>query len=207
MIRLFLTAVVVFLICSNNSTLASKEDSAIDYNDILSIVKIIDPHERRYALEEYIAEADDYLKFFTLSYLAVTCIESGNYDLAQKHASNTLALAEKYSNNWNYGNAVHDSYMVLGIVALSHGLVDEAILHLMMSSEVPTSPQLQVYGPNMMLVDALLDYGIKDEVIDHLESVKKLWLNNDGQLDSWIYAIKGGGKPYFGLNLPAEAEF
>ena len=53
----------------------------------------------------------------------------------------------------------------------------------------------------MTFANDLVEHGEKETVIDYLELCKRFWEMNDGRLDSWIAAIKGGGNPYFGMNL------
>jgi len=71
----------------------------------------------------------------------------------------------------------------------------------MKAGKTPGSPQINSFGSNMSLANDLLEMGEKETVIQYFEYCKKFWKSEDGRLDSWISAIRGGGKPYFGSNL------
>ena len=44
--------------------------------------------------------------------------EVGNIEDARKYAKELLTLAQKFQNDWNYGNAIQDGNLVLGRIAL-----------------------------------------------------------------------------------------
>ena len=67
------------------------------------------------------------------------------------------------------------------------------------AGKTPGSPQLNSFGPNMMLAEALLEAGRKETVIEYLKLCGKFWKR--GQVDKWIEVIKEGGIPKFGANL------
>jgi hypothetical protein len=55
---------------------------------------------------------------------------------ARSDASNLLALLPQFSNDWNYGNAVHDFYLVLGRIAVQEGRTNDAKRHLLEAGKV-----------------------------------------------------------------------
>ena len=183
-------------ICNANKGISPKEKEKI-----LELVTLTDSVKKQEELTKYIKNANDNLKFMILPILSVTCVINKDYSSAERYAKKMLELAKSMKDSWNYGNAVHDGNMVLGLIELNNKNLDKAKNFLILAGKAPTSPQIHVYGPNMLLADSLLDYGENDIVIEYLNQLKKVWSLNDGKLDSWIAAIKGGGKPYFGMNL------
>jgi len=67
-----------------------------------------------------------------------------------------LELAEKYKENWNYGNAIHQSNIFLGLVALENKEKEKAKEHLLAAGNTPGSPQLNSFGPNMLLAKKIV---------------------------------------------------
>jgi hypothetical protein len=175
------------------------EDEFTSY--ITEFSREINPNTRIKLLERLLPNASKYQRFIMLSKIAKTSIEIGQYGKAKEYAKELLSLANEFQCDWNYGNAIHDGNMVLGMVSLNSNLVEEAKNFLLKAGNAPTSPQLKTFGPSMILADALLDKGETKAVIDYLELIKKIWGHDNGRLDSWIAAIKGGGRPYFGENL------
>jgi hypothetical protein len=53
----------------------------------------------------------------------------------------------------------------------------------------------------MTLASELLEKGQRDAVLEYLTLCKKFWTLGATQLDTWIDAIRTGGKPDFGANL------
>ena len=170
-------------------------------HEVIEAAKESDLHKRLERLNNLEKNANSYQSFVILPFLIKTEIKVNNIKEAEKHANELLKLSEEYKDDWNYGNAIHDANIVLGLVALREKNVQKAKEYLLRAGKAPSSPQMNNFGPNMMLADALLDIGEKKVVIKYLELVKKIWKNNNGRIDSWIASIKGGGKPYFGANL------
>lgn len=175
-------------------------------NNEKELIKVIsserDPLVRQNKIVQFLDDRDELTKFVLLPLLGVTCLENKDYFAAESYAKEMLKLAQLHEKHWNYGNAIHDGNMILGVKAFIDKNIILAKEYLILSGRAPKSPQLSVYGPYMILADALLDVGENDVVVDYLESLKKTWLYNDGRIDSWVASIKGGAKPHFGLNLP-----
>lgn len=200
-----ITKIVVVFACLSASTFAktviaisSKDDFS---QDVLGIMTEKDIYKRESSLVQLLEKSTLYQRFIVLTYLVKTEIKTGNYHQANAFAKELLSISEKFKGDWNYGNAIHDANMVLGIVALKRNMVEKAKDYLIAAGQAPTSPQLKNFGPSMMLANALLEIGRTECVITYLELVKKIWKNDKGRLDSWISSIKGGVKPYFGANL------
>jgi hypothetical protein len=176
----------------------SEKDFLKAYKEI-SLEK--DAHKKLDGSVNIIKDGNEYQKFLMLKPAADASLELGNNDNAKKYAVELLSLADHFQNDWNYGNAIHYGNIILGKIALRESDVDAAKTFLLKAGKTKGSPQLDTFGPNMSLADELLKKGEKETVIEYFELCKKFWEMNDGRLDSWIAAIKGGGKPYFGANL------
>lgn len=119
----------------------------------------------------------------------------------QSTTSPNTPKINQYPDYADLGASIHDANIVLGMIEIDKKNIDSAKKFLLNSINSEKSVLLEIYGPNMMLAKALLEAGEKVVVINYLESLKEIWIDNDGRINSWIAAIKGGGMPYFGNNL------
>ncbi|HYL78092.1 MAG TPA: hypothetical protein VEU96_28010 [Bryobacteraceae bacterium] len=137
---------------------------------------------------------------FVLPSLAKTAWAAGAIDKARNYAEDLLSGAETHR-EWNYGNAIHDGNMVLGLVALHGGNIAQASSLLIESGKTTGSPQLNSFGPNMTLANALLQKGEKDAVLKYFSLCRAFWKMGSAKLDEWSATVRGGGIPSFGGNL------
>lgn len=110
--------------------------------------------------------------------LALAYVESGT----RTKEARTIAEAVLASNtvtNWNYGNLIYDIHSLLGRIALREGDVADAKRHLAESSKTRGSPQLNSFGPDLVLAGELLQKGERDVVLEHLDKVAVFWANPD----------------------------
>ena len=140
-------------------------------------------------------------RFYALGRAAKNAFTKGNYPVAKKYAEELASLTPKYKKDWNYGNSIQDSNLVLGRLALHDGNVAAAKSFLLEAGKSPGSPQMNSFGPNVSLAKDLLEKGEKDTVIEYLTSCKKFWEMEGGKIDTWIKLIKDGKIPDFGPNL------
>ncbi len=151
------------------------------------------------------AKMEDKDKYVAILNVAFLAYRDGEHELADDLAMQSFALDKKFSHTMNYrwmhGNVIHDAHTILGLTALKRGEKRSAAAHLLDAGKTTGSPQLNSFGPTMILAEALVEAGERAAVIEYLESCKKFWKLSDGQLDSWIAAIRRGGNPDFGLNL------
>ncbi|MBN9414956.1 hypothetical protein ABS71_19395 [bacterium SCN 62-11] len=119
----------------------------------------------------------------------------------QKAALWGQELIDKAQPGWNQGNALHQAHLALGRLALKQDQLAEAETRLLKAAQVPTSPQLGSFGPNMLLAQELLERGSTQPVLDYLEECKTFWASGTAELEEWIEEIKDGRKPEFGANL------
>jgi tetratricopeptide (TPR) repeat protein len=151
--------------------------------------------------ERGLERAEGEERFYELADAATSAFEAGDTAKAQQYASELLQSAPKFKDNWNYGNAVHKGNIILGRLALRQGDIVSAKERLLAAGETPGSPQLNSFGPNMMLAKELLEKGEREVVLTYLQSCAKFWKMGDEQLQSWTATVKGGGMPAFGGNL------
>jgi len=147
------------------------------------------------------ASTDERNKFYALDDAAKQSFEVGKIEDARKYATELLTLAQKFQNDWNYGNAVQDGNLVLGRIALHEGRMEEAKQYLLEAGKSPGSPQMDSFGPNMSLAQDLLEKGERETVLQYFELCRKFWKTDDGKLDQWSREVKSGKIPDFGANL------
>lgn len=140
-------------------------------------------------------------RFYALNEAAKESFSAGKYDEAKAYAEELLSLAEKYPDDWNYGNAVFDAHLVLGRSALVNGDIDLAKEHLLSSGRTPGSPQLDSFGPNMSLAKDLLERNEKDAVLEFFDLCEKFWDPGCSEIPQWRAEINAGRIPDFGANL------
>jgi len=139
-------------------------------------------------------------RFYSLNNDAKSHFDAKKYAEARKYANELLLLADNYTKNWNYGNAIYDAHYILGRLAILDNDINLAKKHLFAAVKTPGSPQLNSFGPNMALAKDLLEKGQKEAVIEFLYQCKKFWTNHE-QINKWVKDIKDGKTPYFGANL------
>ncbi len=141
-------------------------------------------------------------QFYKLIDGGVAAFKAGRFDEAERDAQKVLSDAPKFRKDWNYGNAIFKGNMIIGLVALKRdGSVARADGALLASAKQPGSPQLDSFGPNMSLAQALLERGQRSTVLEFLADCKSFWKIGDGRLDAWSKTIEAGGNPDFGPNL------
>jgi hypothetical protein len=122
---------------------------------------------------------------------------------------------------WYYGNVVHEANQIMGLAVLNEGHVQEADQYLLAAGRTPGSPQIDSFGPNMMLAQQLLNHGQSQTVIEYLRLVAVFWAHDSeadlqrlekfkpglsaqviamdkqhqAQINTWIKQIQSGQKP------------
>jgi hypothetical protein len=116
--------------------------------------------------------------------------------------------------DWNYGNAIHDANSVLGLLALHEGNTAQALLYLKAAGESPGSPQLNTFGPSLMLANELAEAGEYEAVASYISVIGKFWkpddttflafalpfLKDPDPLSTWLKALRNRQVPAFGMN-------
>lgn len=104
--------------------------------------------------------------------------------------------------DWNYCNVVHQLMILIGLQALiEEDDVDGAKDCLIMASQIRGSPQLNTFGPNMLLVKALLERGEFETVELYLDHCRSFWELGTPTLDIWIREVHDHKIPDFGANI------
>jgi hypothetical protein len=147
------------------------------------------------------AAVDPYSRWCALGDAAKSALAIGEDAEAKGYAEELKKLAPSQTKDWNYGNAIQDFNIVLGVLALKAGDAPTAKKHLLDAGRSPGSPQMDSFGPNMTLAKALLDSGEKDAVLEYFELCRKFWDLHRGRLDEWRDDVKAGRTPNFGANL------
>ena len=142
---------------------------------------------------------DEDSKYNSLSDLAKTAFEAGEFDKARTYATDLLERAKGERKGWNYGNAIHFGNLVLGRIALKDGDLEKAKAYLLASGKTPGSPQLDSFGPNMLLAKDLLEKGERKAVLQYFDECATFWKRPE--LKEWTAAVKLGKIPDFGGNL------
>lgn len=119
----------------------------------------------------------------------------GEYDKAEKYAVASLTMSTVYKGNWNYGNAIHNSNVILGRISLVQGDIDQAKNYLLEASKSEGSPQLDTFGPNLELANELLIENERVAVVQYLESISTFWEMDNGCVKRWLSEIEDGGTP------------
>jgi hypothetical protein len=142
-----------------------------------------------------------YWRFVQLVDWSKRAVDRGANDRATKFANELLALAKRYSDDWNYGNAIHHGHLVLGRVALAAGDLEGARFELLAAGRTPGSPQLDSFGPNMRLANDLLAAGEIEVVQEYFELCRAFWKLGAEHIEEWAADIAAGRAPKFGPNL------
>lgn len=142
-------------------------------------------------------------RFYSLDDLIKSAYDANDLSTAARLANEYLALASIYRCNWNYGNATHDANRYLGLISLKNGDQAGAVAYLLKFGKSSGSPQLNSFGPDMGLADALLQAGQVDPVKLYLGDIKKFWKMENGKIDEWLASIDKSEKPTLG-HFPAK---
>ena len=160
---------------------------------------------RAHAAESRLGEAkDDYDRWVALGDAVLwkaTQADVADTPLAATLATELLVMAERYKNDWNYGNAIHKANSALGLVALRKGDNAAARRYLLASADSKGSPQMNSFGPNMQLADAMLKAGENEAVLSYFKRCHTFWSHGDVYLDTWSSMVRDGSRPRFGANL------
>jgi hypothetical protein len=108
-----------------------------------------------------------------------------------------LKTAPQFTTDWNYGNAIFTGHSVLGQLALNAGDVQQADRELIKAGQTLGSPQLNSFGPDMTLANALLKKGQKKVVLQYLQLISSFWGLGRQHLAGWTHTIETGGTPDF----------
>jgi hypothetical protein len=134
--------------------------------------------------------------------LAVTAFDAGEYDKAERYATQLLTLSAQRPAYASPGLGVFFGNMIIGRVALRRDKnVALAKASLLAAGRSSGSPTLNSFGPNMSLARDLIEAGERDVVLEYFALCRSFWKLGQQKLDAWTAMVKGGGMPDFGANL------
>ncbi len=148
-----------------------------------------------------VAAKGDYDRWVALSDAVYWRSTQPNPDGVAAVASELLGIAERYKNDWNYGNAIHKANSALGRLALRGGDKESARKYLLASARSKGSPQMNSFGPNMGFAKEMIEAGERETVLEYFALCRQFWEMGQGQLDVWTRMIGDGKAPVFGANL------
>ena len=131
---------------------------------------------------------------------------------AKALATKYLSLAPSFKCDWNYGNAIHNANTILGLVALRGGDRAGAVRHLLAAGASRGSPQLDSFGPSLMLAKKLAEAGEHGAVATYIRSIRAFWTAEDttmlgllgrpssDPMATWIAELEANRVPDFGMN-------
>lgn len=122
-------------------------------------------------------------------------LKNGNYSSAENLAKELLKISGEFKDNWNYGNAIHHSNTILGLIEIKKGNIDNAAKFLMKSGDTPGSPQLDSHGPSFCLAMELLLNNRSEDVLKYLSKVERFWEFGYKNLPKWKELIKKNDIP------------
>lgn len=122
-------------------------------------------------------------------------LKNGNYDSAENLANELLKISGEFKDNWNYGNAIHHSNTILGLIEIKKGNIDNAANFLIKSGDTPGSPQLDTHGPSFCLAMELLLKDRSEDVLNYFSQVERFWEYGYKKLPKWIEVIKNDEIP------------
>jgi tetratricopeptide (TPR) repeat protein len=153
------------------------------------------------AKSELASAKNEYERWLAMRDLSVFLIDEGKIDEANAYAKELLELAPKYRDSWDYGNVIHRAHIALGRIALRRNNINEAKEQLLEAGRTPGSPQLDSFGPNMLLAKELLEKGERDVVLEYIKLCSKFWTSGKAEIKIWQDIIRRGRIPDFQSKL------
>jgi hypothetical protein len=144
---------------------------------------------------------DEYGRWLALTDGVLWSVDVEPAAKTREDANTVLSASERYRSDWNYGNAVHKANLALGRLALRDGNIEQAKHFLIEAGKTPGSPQLDSFGPNMLLAKELLEKGEAATVLEYLDLCNKFWRIDHGSISTWKKLIAEGKQPNFFANL------
>ncbi len=178
--------------------IASATDDAHD----LLIGTVVDRDEAKTAPGHFApGDVNAMKRYHALSGMGRSAYALGDLTTAASSARELLALADEFPNDWNFGDAVHDGNMLLGLVALRSGDITGARERLAAAGATPGSPHLDSAGPDMTLAKEMIASGEREAVLAYFAACERFWKYGSAHLFAWRQTVEAGGMPDFGRNL------
>ena len=102
----------------------------------------------------------------------------------RRYRSDDRALADR----------IHHGHLILGMIALAAGEVEEANGHLLNACQSPGSPHIHGPGSTIVLAMGLRECGDTERFISYLALWSKFWISKKGALllPRWLRVAKAG---------------
>ena len=139
-----------------------------------------------------------------LTNLARTAFEAREVEVAKNYATEllTAAVSEDLPEFFrNDGDALHHGNLILGVIALQSGDMNQAKHRLIASACISGSAVLGSFGPNMSLAKALLERGEREVVLEYFGLCAEFWEHGSSSLSEWTRQVLSGKIPAFGANM------
>jgi hypothetical protein len=176
--------------------LAATPDDQVLSEALVSHLRLSDdPDDQRQVFtlqRDLLAKSPANERYYRLGQAAEAAYLAHEFDLACQWAAEWIDITAKEA-SWNTGNAIHNGHQILGLVALDRGNTPLALSELAAAATSHGSPQLDSFGPDFRLAQALLAKGHRAEVADYLRKVGSFWKNP--KLSAWITTLEQGGTP------------
>jgi tetratricopeptide (TPR) repeat protein len=130
---------------------------------------------------------------YTVNEAANLAFKLQRFEQARELALELLEFARTGDLGWMLGNAQYDGHRILGLIALAQGDLAAAERELLESGHTVGSPQLNSFGPELDLANALLQRGRTEVVIEFLWLCERFW--KPERLLKFIAAIHAGERP------------
>lgn len=140
-------------------------------------------------------------QFYRFRHTLQKQLRDAQFDLAAATARKYLEESRYYRCNWNFGNAIHDAHAALGMDALHRGDIAAAAEFLFLAGRSPGSPQLDTFGPDLSLAQAVLKAGRKDAVASYLWGIGRFWKDDGGAVQRWKLDLAADRTPDFEAQL------
>jgi hypothetical protein len=134
-------------------------------------------------------------RLVTLPHACKAALAIGEHEHARALAEEMLSLTASAPVDWNTGNALYAAHSILGEIALRDGAIDRAKDHLRLAGLAPGSPQLNSFGPDLRLTDALLAAGQRSAVVAFLREICRFWEGSQDRIELWCLKIERGDTP------------
>jgi hypothetical protein len=139
---------------------------------------------------------------------------AGEYQLAKTYTREWLEVAQQLqkapepatknqrsAREADWGDAIHDANMILGEIALSESKTREAAAFLIEAGKATNGWTLTSYGPDLALVNDLLDLGERQAVLTFFDECDVFWIGGRDRLAKWRKSVQAGQKPDFGMGF------
>lgn len=138
----------------------------------------------------------------TIRKQAIKAFKNRDYKKAQQFSIKMLKLSQEQK-TWDTGNAIFHGNMILGRIAIAKNDVKLAKKYLLLAGKTMGSPQLNSFGPNMLLAEELLQKKEYQVVIQFFQLCRKFWKSKKAErrLKEWEEDIQNKKIPNFRANL------